>query len=224
MAVHYLTTTGEPPRRTPRGASCNPDPSPSRPYYNVTMHAPGPITLACCTPGPLAPAIVCIHDCPACAAACTTCHPPPAPHASKATPPSPKSSPPAPKPAPPPPSAGAGLHPRATLLAPASATTVVHLLDRGFKPWAAPYTQFDFSLHQVPVAVTLEALVGVVYPAGDKGAKENGVVEAIEVGDGTWIRGSAFKAGEEASKQTLEKVGWSASRGRGRKPVWLCWG
>ena len=48
-----------------------------------------------------------------------------------------------------------------------------------------------------------------------------GITEAIELGDGAWLKGSTFVLSHDRSKQTLENLGWDEQRGKNKKPVWL---
>jgi hypothetical protein len=79
----------------------------------------------------------------------------------------------------------------------------------------------------------LKELVELVcHPEGTDGqiAVSRGIVECLEIGDGTWLKGSEFwighgKGNEDAMKnkveQTLAKVGWDDKRGTQSRPVWI---
>ena len=92
---------------------------------------------------------------------------------------------------------------------------------------------FRWRPFHVSVSLTLKELIELVcHPEGPDGKKAagRGIVECLEVGDGTWLKGSEFwigndKGEEDAMKtkvgQTLAKVGWDDKRGAQSRPVWI---
>ena len=51
--------------------------------------------------------------------------------------------------------------------------------------------------------------------------EQKGIVECVNQGDGRWLKGRVFRLSEERSEGTLKRIGWDASRGTTREPVWL---
>ncbi|MCJ1449277.1 MAG: hypothetical protein MMC23_009797 [Stictis urceolatum] len=186
----------QPAPATYSGKCCKPVPPPAR-----TPAPAQPVPLIC---HPVAPA-------PACSGKC--CKPVP---------------PPLPVPTPAPAQTCCANHPprpaspnMKTLCKPALA--VIHLLDKGFKPWEKQGMVFQWEPHKVPTNVKIQELIEVIRPKGDC-CRAEGIVEIIEAGNGKWVKGTQFRLGERRSGQTLGEVGWGAGRGTERKPVWIAWG
>ena len=98
--------------------------------------------------------------------------------------------------------------------------TVLHVIAGCHHPWEHPGSKFGFTRHKVPSMMTVKELIRQL-GATEGGDDKNGVTECIEVGDGTWIKGSTFLQKHDQSKQSLETLGWDGSRGANKKPVWI---
>ncbi|MCJ1338916.1 hypothetical protein MMC09_004205 [Bachmanniomyces sp. S44760] len=99
--------------------------------------------------------------------------------------------------------------------------TTIHFVLDGFQPWKAPHRQFSFSAHEVPTLMTIDELIRQLGISEDR-AEKRGIAELIEKGDGIWQQGGSFLLGEKRSSQTLGSLGWNESRGKERKPTWVC--
>ena len=97
---------------------------------------------------------------------------------------------------------------------------IIHLVNFEHQPWDHPGAEFGFSVHKVPCSMPLKELIRRLGCPGTSDA-QRGIVECIERGDGSWTKGSVFRLDDDRSKQRLEEVGWTRSRGTDRKPVWL---
>lgn len=99
--------------------------------------------------------------------------------------------------------------------------TCVHLLLDGYLPWANPGTEFRFKLYTPATCLTIRELIHQLGTEKTIDMKM-GLTECLEVGDGTWLKGSTFFFSDARSEQTLAAVGWDQTRGMGdRKPVWV---
>ncbi|MCJ1388005.1 hypothetical protein MMC18_000849 [Xylographa bjoerkii] len=97
---------------------------------------------------------------------------------------------------------------------------VIHFINFEHQPWDHPGAEFGFTVHKVPCSMPIKELIRRLGCPGTHDT-QRGIVECIETGDGSWIKGSVFRLHEERSKQRLEDIGWTRSRGTDRKPVWL---
>lgn len=98
--------------------------------------------------------------------------------------------------------------------------TIIHFVRHGHQPWDHPGELLTFTSHKVPCSMPIKELIRRLGCPGDY-EQARGVVECLEVGGGVWLRGSTFRLHEDKSKQRLEEVGWTPSRGTTRKPTWL---
>ena len=106
--------------------------------------------------------------------------------------------------------------------------TSIHILSWGFLPWLSSNrgSTFTFKAYSVPPSITVNDLIELVFGERHQGTydrNERVVVECHEVGDGRWTKASVWKYGEHDASQTLAMIGWTASRGQIRKPVWIAW-
>ncbi|MCJ1475058.1 hypothetical protein MMC13_003718 [Lambiella insularis] len=98
--------------------------------------------------------------------------------------------------------------------------TIIHLVAHGHQPWEYPGERLTFTVHKVPCSMPIKELIRRLGCPGVYD-HERGVVECHEVGGGVWLKGSTFRLHEDQSKQRIEEVGWTPSRGTTRKPIWL---
>ncbi|MCJ1287095.1 hypothetical protein MMC26_006443 [Xylographa opegraphella] len=97
---------------------------------------------------------------------------------------------------------------------------VIHFMNNEHQPWEHPYVEFGFTVHKVPCSMPIKELIRRLGCPGTYDP-HRGIVECFETGNGAWIKGSTFRLHQDRSKQRLEDVGWTKSRGTDRKPVWL---
>ena len=105
---------------------------------------------------------------------------------------------------------------------------MIHLIEKGVRPWENPGGSFKWRAFKVPIRMKLNELMrGIGIRQGVRAETMDldlGICEVIEMGDGRWSKGSEYKFMDSGSDQTLEEVGWSEKRGApgGARPVWLC--
>ena len=125
------------------------------------------------------------------------------------------------------------------LLLPKDSTTTFHLILNGVKPWDwstwSPRGTCEFSPYEVLSTMAFDEFCDAIdaikkAPCGTP-REQVGVQEAIEMGDGQFRAGAAYRLGDSRimyqkqdgtyAYKTLEQLGWSADRGKvGRgKPV-----
>ncbi|MCJ1323257.1 Dishevelled associated activator of morphogenesis 2 [Xylographa vitiligo] len=97
---------------------------------------------------------------------------------------------------------------------------IIHFVNFEHQPVDHPGEEFGFTVHKVPCFMPIKELIRRLGCPGTHDT-ERGIVECLETGDGTWMKGSTFRLHEDRSKQRLEDIGWTKSRGTDRKPVWL---
>ena len=99
--------------------------------------------------------------------------------------------------------------------------TIIHFLFDGTRPFDGhPGCTPEFTALKIPTTMTVADLMrrlGVPDYDNDR----FGVTECVEVGDGSWTKGSTYILSEEKTKKTLKAIGWDDSRGVANKPVWI---
>ncbi|KAI9725374.1 MAG: hypothetical protein M1828_003224 [Chrysothrix sp. TS-e1954] len=104
--------------------------------------------------------------------------------------------------------------PGAQYLYPASHVTVKCIQTQ---VWKTPGAQFDFQELVVGTSWTVKELI-----EGLGGGKGYAVTEVVEVGDGTWSKGTTVKHDDkDGAKLNLEKLGWTAKRGNEQEPLYI---
>jgi hypothetical protein len=104
-----------------------------------------------------------------------------------------------------------------------------HIVKGSRKPWDWQGLLLDFNVMHAPTNMKLEEFieqVGAVERAPANTPRDRiGVVEVLESGNGTWLKGTEFMLGDDDGRMnmTLQEVGWDNDRGEaGRsKPVIL---
>ncbi|KAF3490958.1 uncharacterized protein GIQ15_00475 [Arthroderma uncinatum] len=111
--------------------------------------------------------------------------------------------------------------------------TTIHIIEAFAAPWNNPGGTFQWRSYRVPPTMTVSELIDQLCPThGPDGRKATaqGITECLEVGDGSWLKGSEFwvggaRGGDENMKrrvsQTLAAVGWTDQRGTAAPPVWI---
>lgn len=202
--THYITASGQPPNGgVPPGVAFLGRPASENmppPAYNPTsVVAPPPPGFSYLTGYP-APLIAYAPP------------PPPAPA-------------PAPDPAPTfePPGArlngGAFVHEGRAYLFPAE-HTIIHFFHAGDRPFENPQPAGAppfMALHVATTSTVADLMRQLGVPQDVDGAGDRfGVTECIEVGDGSWTKGTSFILSQDRSKKTLKDLKWE-----GERPVWL---
>ncbi|MCJ1480834.1 hypothetical protein MMC06_000989 [Schaereria dolodes] len=100
--------------------------------------------------------------------------------------------------------------------------TIFHIVTGNHLPWECPGARFRFSVFRTPTLITIQELIEQASTESDDNPAR-GITECIEVGDGSWRRGSSFTLNDDPDrlKQTIKSLGWDESRGTIAKPVLL---
>jgi len=96
---------------------------------------------------------------------------------------------------------------------------IAHSID--FKPWERPGARFAWRAFLCPQSFTIKELIRRLIQNVGPDESKVGIVEMIELGSGTWLKGSEFHLDEDKSKQTLAEIGWDEHRGSTKRPTWL---
>ncbi|KAK2873426.1 hypothetical protein FQN49_002384 [Arthroderma sp. PD_2] len=111
--------------------------------------------------------------------------------------------------------------------------TTIHIIEAYTPPWDNPGGSFQWRSYRVPSTMIVSELIDQLCPTkGPDGRKATarGITECLEVGDGSWLKGSDFWIGgtrgsDENMKrrvsQTLAAIGWTDQRGGAAQPVWI---
>ncbi|KAF2147037.1 uncharacterized protein K452DRAFT_293527 [Aplosporella prunicola CBS 121167] len=100
-----------------------------------------------------------------------------------------------------------------------SGYVTLHVILNGLKPWEAGAAgqRPEFQIVEADAEWPVRRLMDSV------GKKGPGWVltEAVELGAGTWRKGTSIKWEDDIAMEPLENVGWSGRRGGRLPPVWL---
>lgn len=101
--------------------------------------------------------------------------------------------------------------------------TMLHVFNKAAPVWEDKYKGqgLAFKMFKVATSFSVGAVVERVLKKEPKGDEGWCLTEAIEVGDGQWVKGSSIKYGSDKAKGSLASMGWGAKRGAGLSPVWL---
>ncbi|KAM5445930.1 hypothetical protein MaudCBS49596_006999 [Microsporum audouinii] len=111
--------------------------------------------------------------------------------------------------------------------------TTIHIIEAYTAPWDNPGGTFQWRSYRVPSTMTVSELIEQLCPTKAPDGREataRGITECLEVGDGSWLKGSDFWVGghrgsddnmKRRVKQTLATVGWTDQRGAVAQPVWI---
>ncbi|KAI9890118.1 MAG: hypothetical protein M1814_004517 [Vezdaea aestivalis] len=115
---------------------------------------------------------------------------------------------------------GPNVMPGANYLFPTEHTSL-HIVQAPCAPWdLPPGTPFPFHIYRCPSSLTIKGLLSSLGVEGEP--YRIGVSECLELGNGSWTKGTTVMANEERAEKQLEWFGWDESRGTGPKPpVWL---
>lgn len=99
--------------------------------------------------------------------------------------------------------------------------TIIHFFYDGHLPFSrVPEEKHEFVVLKVPITMTV---AGLMQQLGVPGSDRDrfGVTECIDVGNGTWTKGTTYILSQDKSQKTLKAIGWDDSRGTTSKPIWL---
>ncbi|GBF60397.1 hypothetical protein TMEN_2829 [Trichophyton mentagrophytes] len=111
--------------------------------------------------------------------------------------------------------------------------TTLHIIEAFTAPWDNPGGTFQWRSYRVPSSMSISELIDQLCPTktpDGRNATSRGIVECLEIGDGTWLKGSEFwiggrRGGDDNMKrrvsQSLTAVGWTEQRGTVAQPVWI---
>ncbi|EFQ97549.1 hypothetical protein MGYG_00590 [Nannizzia gypsea CBS 118893] len=111
--------------------------------------------------------------------------------------------------------------------------TTLHIIETSTAPWDNPGGIFQWRSYRVPSSMAVSELVDQLCPTKTPDGRDvtsRGIVECLEIGDGTWLKGSEFwvggrRGGDDNMKrrvtQSLTAVGWTELRGTVAQPVWI---
>ncbi|TKA77534.1 hypothetical protein B0A55_02262 [Friedmanniomyces simplex] len=106
-------------------------------------------------------------------------------------------------------------------------TLTLHIFNPAAKIWLPRYKHraLAFKIFHANTQKTVRQMIEYV-----KGAKASegpekcagwAATECIEVGDGTFLKGTTIEYTSDKAKSTFEECGWNGRRGRDLPPVWI---
>ncbi|OAL75223.1 hypothetical protein A7D00_0821 [Trichophyton violaceum] len=111
--------------------------------------------------------------------------------------------------------------------------TTLHIIEAFTAPWDNPGGTFQWRSYRVPSSMSISELIDQLCPTKTPDGRDvasRGIIECLEIGDGTWLKGSEFwiggrRGGDDNMKrrvsQSLTAVGWTEQRGSVAQPVWI---